>query len=171
MKKTALSMILFIVVFLLSGCDSSSLSNKKDTNTLENSSKLRNMVEQNLEYKIVDSGKYPYEYSEYDDENMTVFTFYADTKSDVLAFYKKYKSLTGKEYKKEFSGVMVVVKAGFKSDSSYTLKVKNIEKSPRYNIAHIKLKREKSLSLDAVSVPYIIINIKNTHKSTKAFIE
>ena len=171
MKKIALSMILFIVVFLLSGCDNSSLSNKKDTITLENSSKLRNMVEQNLEYKIVDSGKYPYEYSEYDDENITVFTFYADTKSDVLAFYKKYKSLTGKEYKKEFSGVMVVVKAGYKSDSSYTLNVKNIEKSTRYNLVYLKLKKQNSLCSDAISSPYIIINIKNTHKSTKVFVD
>ena len=100
-----------------------------------------------------------------------MLVYFPDTKSDVLAFYKKYKALTGKKFKKDFDGVMVVVKAGFKNNSAYTLNVKNIEKSPRYNIVHIKLKKRKSLCSDAISAPYIIINIKNTHKNTKAFIE
>ncbi len=166
MKKTIITTILLTATFLLTGCGVGATTNQQ-VSTNSNSTELRSYVQENVDFKVVDSGKYPVDYSEFDDKNTTSTVYHSDVKEDKIAFAKKYKALTGKEFKKDFDGTMIVVKAGFKNDSSYSLKVTNIENAGRFNNIQVKLNKARGLTSDAVSAPYVIIFIENCHKCVK----
>ena len=173
MKKIIFTTILLTATFLLTGCGAGTQTKQTkqeltpSIKTEQTNQNLRNYVEDSVEYKVIDSGKYPAEYSEFDDEEATSLVYHSDVKEEKEAFYKKYKALTGKKFKKDFDGTMIVVKAGFKNDSSYSLEVTNVENAGRFNNIQVKVNKSRGLTSDAVSAPYVIIFIENCHKCVK----
>jgi len=182
MRKVILTAMVLAATVLLTGCgagagegsNSNTPTKTKEikSQVIETSDRgLRNLVEEDKSFEVVDSGKYPVDYSEFDDEEATSFVYHSDTKEDVENFAKKYKALTGKEFKGEFDGTMVIVKAGFKNDSSYDIEVTMVEKAPRYDIVDVRVTKTNSkFTSDAVSSPFIIVFIPNTHKEAKVVV-
>jgi len=179
MRKVILTAMVLAATVLLTGCGAGASASSDTTKTREIKSQvvntedkgLRNLVEDEKSYKVVDSGKYPADYSEFDDEEATSFVYHSDTKEDVKNFAKKYEALTGKEFKGEFDGTMIIVKAGYKNDSSYKVEVTMVEKATRYDIVDVRVAKTNSrFTSEAVSAPYAIVFIPNTHKDAKVVI-
>ena len=167
MKKIIFTTILLTATFLLTGCGAGAGTANQEISKNSNTQELRSNVIENRDFKVVDSGKYPADYSEFDDEEATSVVYHSDVAEDKVAFAKKYKALTGKEFNKDFDGTMIVVKAGFKNDSSYSLEVANIENAGRFNNIQVKLNKTHGLTSDAISAPYVIIFIEECHKCVK----
>jgi len=162
--KKFITFTIFIATLSFTGCGTptSETSNPKTT--------IR-AVTQPTAYEILADDKFPVSQLEYQEKDPSVSIYHSDINEDVKNFNKSYKSLTGKEYKKNFEGTIVIAKAGVKNNSSYKIRIEDINDTGRYT--DIKLSIIKSEGCPASQVltsPYIITLIPN-HKEVKYTLE
>jgi len=165
--KKLLTLTLLTTTLFFTGCGAES---SKSSQTKNNSSLSRQLVKTQT-YEIIAEDKYPASYEEYSNENSTVTTYHSDVKENVENFKISYKSLTGKEYKDDFNGTMIIAKAGVKSNSSYKIRVENIEDGGRYTNIYLSVVQTKGcMTSQTLTSPYTIAFVPN-HKDVKFFIK
>ena len=167
--KKMLTFTLLLATLAFTGCGAGTSSS---TQTKDSGDKtISRAVMDPSDYAIVAEDKFPASNTEYDKTSSSVTVYHSDVKEDTTNFKNRYKALTGKEYKKEFDGTMIVAKTGTKNNTGYTIKVENIEDGGRYTNLYLAVVKTKGcLVSQTITSPYTIAFVPN-HKEVKFYIE
>ncbi len=154
---------IFVATLLFIGCSSGD-SVKKGDNMDRN---IPSTV-----YQVIKSGNYPYDYSHLMEEVSRTLVYYSDKNSDLSDFSKEYTLLTG-EKAPVFDGTMIIVNMGRHNNGGYSYDIKEIIEHEKF--IEVKLLSKKpspsSLVTMALTNPYIVIFLPNSHKEVKVIQE